>query len=63
MTDSLTSIVVPYSRFVECQKRRQQVAAELMLLNPRPAAINAEVMPPSPAADRPAPQTAVDKQI
>ena len=62
MTDSLTSVVVPYSRFVECQRRRQQVAAELMLLNPRPA-INAEVMPPSPAADRPAPQTAVDKQI
>jgi hypothetical protein len=39
------------------------VAAELMLLNPRPAVINADVMPPSPAADRPAPQTAVDKQI
>jgi hypothetical protein len=62
MTDSLTSVVVPYSRFVECQRRRQQVAAELMLLNPRPA-INAEVMPPSPTADRPAPQTALDKQI
>ena len=62
MTDSLTSVVVPYSRFVECQKRRQQVAAELMLLSPRPA-INADVMPPGPAADRPAPQTALDKQI
>jgi hypothetical protein len=62
MTDSLTSVVVPYTRFVECQKRRQQVAAELMLLNPQPT-INAEVMPPSPAGDRPAPQTAVDKQI
>ena len=62
MTDSLTSVVVPYSRFVECQKRRQQVAAELMLLNPRPA-ISAEILPPSPAADRPVPQTAVDKQI
>jgi hypothetical protein len=62
MTDSLTSVVVPYSRFVECQKRRQQVNAELMQLNPRPV-INAEVMPPSPTADRPAPQTALDKQI
>jgi hypothetical protein len=62
MTDSLTSVVVPYSRFVECQKRRQQVTAELMQLNPRPA-ISAEVMPPSPGADRPAPQTAIDKQI
>jgi hypothetical protein len=62
MTDSLTTVVVPYSRFVECQRRRRQVAAELMLLNPRPA-VNAEVMPPSPTADRAVPQTAIDKQI
>jgi hypothetical protein len=62
MTDSLISVVVPYSRFVECQVRRQQVAAELMRLNPRPVS-NAEVMPPSTGAERPAPQTAVDKQI
>ena len=61
MTDSLTSVVVPYSRFVECQKRRQQVAAELMLLNPR-RTIDAEVMPPGPANGS-VPQTATDKQV
>ena len=61
MTDSLTSVVVPYSRFVECQKRRQQVAAELMLLNPR-RTIDAEVLPPGPA-DGSVPQTAIDKQV
>ena len=61
MTESLTSVVIPYSRFVECQKRRQQVAAELMLLNPR-RTIEAEVLPPGPA-DRSHPQTAIDKQI
>jgi hypothetical protein len=59
MTDSLTSVVVPYSRFLECQHRRQQVAAELMLLNPR-RTIDAEVIPPGPA-DGSVPQTANDK--
>jgi len=61
MTDSLTSVVVPYSRFVECQKRRQQVAAELMLLNPH-RTIDAEVLPPAPA-DASVSQTATDKQV
>jgi hypothetical protein len=61
MTDSLTSVVVPYSRFVEGQKRRQQVAAELLLLNPR-RTIDAEVLPPGPANGS-APQTATDKQV
>jgi hypothetical protein len=60
-TDSLISVVIPYSRFVECQRRRQQVAAELMLLNPR-RTIDAEVIPPGPT-DRSVPQTVNDKQI
>jgi len=58
MTDFLTSVVVPYSRFLECQHRRQQVTAELML-NPR-RTIDAEVIPPGPA-DGSVPQTANDK--
>jgi hypothetical protein len=62
MTDSLTSVVIPYSRFVECQTRRKQVAAELMLLNPRRTTIDAEVIPPGPG-DPSVPQTANDKQI
>jgi hypothetical protein len=61
MTDSLTSVVVPYSRFVEGQKRRQQVAAELLLLNPR-RTIDAEVLPPGPANGSNS-QTATDKQV
>ena len=61
MTDSLTSVVVPYTRFVECQKRRQQVAAELMLDTRR--TIDAEVIPPVPTTVGPVPQTAADKQI
>jgi len=61
MTDSLTSVVVPYSRFVECQKRRQQIAAELLLLNPRKT-IDAEVVPPGPA-DGSVPHAATDKQL
>jgi hypothetical protein len=61
MTDSLTSVVVPYSRFVECQKRRQQIAAELLLLNPG-RTIDVEVVPPGPA-NGPVPHTALDKQI
>ena len=60
MTDSLTSVVVPYSRFVEGQKRRQ-IAAELLLLNPR-RTIDAEVVPPGPA-DGSVPHTAADKQV
>jgi hypothetical protein len=61
MTDSLTSVVVPYSRFVEGQKRRQQIAAELLLLNPR-RTIDAEVVPAAPVNGS-APHTAADKQI
>ena len=29
MSDSLLHVVVPYSRFVECQHRRDRIAAEL----------------------------------
>jgi hypothetical protein len=29
MTDSHVSVVVPYSRFVECQDRRHRIAAAL----------------------------------
>jgi hypothetical protein len=61
MTDSLTSVVVPYSRFVEGQKRRQQIAAELLLLNPG-RTIDAEVVPPGPA-DGLVPHTVADKQV
>ena len=61
MTDSLTSAVIPYARFVECQKRRQQVAAELLRFNP-PRTIDAEVVPAA-KAERPVSQAAIDKQI
>jgi hypothetical protein len=29
MTDSLVNVLVPYSRFLECQDRRRRIAAEL----------------------------------
>ena len=44
MSDSPTSVVIPYSRFEECQERRRKLAAELMLLD-RPRTIDAEVVP------------------
>ena len=58
MTDSLASVVIPYSRFVECQERRRRLAAELMLLNP-PRTIDAEVIPAPAGAS--VSQTANDK--
>ena len=44
MTDSLVSVLVPYSRFLRCQDRRSQIAAELKRRDQTPPA-NAEVMP------------------
>jgi hypothetical protein len=43
MTDSLTSVVIPYSRFEEYRNRRRRLAAELMVLE-RPRTIDAEVV-------------------
>ena len=44
MTDSLVHILVPYSRFLECQDRRQQIAAELARPD-QPPAIDADGKP------------------
>ena len=51
MTDSLANVVIPYSRFLECQERREDIAAELARPD-RPATIEADVepAPPEPAA-------------
>jgi hypothetical protein len=44
MTDVLTSVVSPYSQFLECQERRRRVRVELMLQD-RSRTIDADVMP------------------
>jgi len=44
MTDSLINVLVPYSRFVECQDRRRRVAAELTRRD-QPPTIDGDVLP------------------
>lgn len=44
MTDSLANVVIPYSRFRECQERRRRIAAELTRRD-RPPTIDADVVP------------------
>ena len=44
MSDSLLHVVVPYSRFVECQHRRDRIAAELTRRD-QPPTIDAEGVP------------------
>jgi hypothetical protein len=44
MSESPTSVVIPYSRFEECRDRRRRLAAELLVLD-RPRTIDAEVVP------------------
>jgi hypothetical protein len=43
MTDSLANVVLPYSRFVEGQKRRGRIAAELTQRD-RPVTMHVEVV-------------------
>jgi len=47
MTDSLVNVLVPYSRFLECQDRRRRIAAELTRPD-QPPTSDAEVMPVRP---------------
>ena len=44
MTDSRADVVIPYSRFLECQERREEIAAELARPD-RPATIVPDVKP------------------
>ncbi len=60
MTDSLTN-VISYSRFLECQKRRREVASELALRD-QPRTIEADVLPAAAEAVIPqAPTPAVTR--
>jgi hypothetical protein len=49
MTDSRVNVVIPYSRFLECQERRRRIAAELTRRDreQRPA-VDADVLPVPP---------------
>jgi hypothetical protein len=44
MTDPLTGVVIPYSRFLECRERRQRIAAELTPPD-QPPASDADALP------------------
>jgi hypothetical protein len=44
MTDSLANVLVPYSRFLECQDRRRRIAAELRLPD-QPPTSDADALP------------------
>jgi hypothetical protein len=44
MTDSLAKVVIPHSRFLECQERRRRLAAELMP-GDRPPPIHGDAVP------------------
>jgi hypothetical protein len=59
MTDSLAKVLIPYTRFLECQKRRSRIAAELTRRD-RPPTIDADVVPV--AAETASPQTPNGKQ-
>lgn len=59
MTDSLANVVIPYSRFLECQEGRRRLAAELMPRD-RPPTIDADVVPV--ADETTSPQTLNGKQ-
>jgi len=57
MTDSPVHVLVPYSRFLECQDRRRKIAAELTQRD-QPPTTDADVAPaPADMASVP-PQTA-----
>ena len=58
MSDPLTGVLIPYSRFEECRDRRRRLAAALMVLD-RPRTIDAEVVPGREPA---LPQSANDTQ-
>ena len=59
MTDSVVNVVIPYARFLECQKQRRRIAAELTRSDRRPT-IDADVVPV--AAETASPQTLNGKQ-
>jgi hypothetical protein len=44
MTDSRANVVIPFARFLECQKRRRRIAVELTRRD-RPPTIDADVVP------------------
>jgi len=59
MTNSPANVVIPYSRFLECQERRRRIAAELTR-GDRPPRIDADVVPV--AVETASPQTLNGKQ-